>query len=190
MKGKMQMMQKMMSDPAGFLDTEMMQGLTLLLAQEEAALQESVADLVNAADVDVDVQVAEPDERAEQLRAGLKAVVSGTVPETWVRHFADAELDHVDEAVEFANADADEWDEQCREWAQRWRENDLEGTDAELSEAHIRTRFGVSRDEFEELVVEWDEERVNSALREMLAGPIEATQAEIDAVTEVLEGGE
>lgn len=189
MKGKMQMMQKMMSDPAAFVDTEMMQGITLLLAQEEEQLQESVADLVEAADADADVDVRDPEARSGQLRAGLKAIVNGNVPATWVRIQEVIDLEHVDEAAEFANADADEWQAQCREWAERWRENGLEGTDEELADAHIRSRYGVTKATFERVVVEWDDERVDSTLRDLLAGPIEDLQDQIDAVTETLQEG-
>lgn len=189
MKGKMQMMQKMMSDPAAFVDTEMMQGITLLLAQEEEQLQESVAALVEAADTDVGVDVEDPEARSGQLRAGLKAMVNGDIPATWVRTQSDVDLEHVDEAAEFANADPDDWQAQCQEWAERWRENGLEGTDAELADAHIRSRYGVTKATFEDVVVEWDADRVDATLRELLVGPIEDVQDQIDAVTETLEDG-
>lgn len=184
MKGKIQMMQQMMSDPSGFVDTKPMRGITMLLAQEEEQLQEAVAELVEATGADLDVDVHDSEERSERLRAGLKGMVNGDVPGAWVAHETD--LEHADEAAEFASADVDEWTEQCAEWAERWRDSGLEGTDAELADAHIRSRYGVTKAAFEELVVEWDDDRVNDALRSMLAGPIEEATEQIEQAAETV----
>jgi hypothetical protein len=187
MGGKAKMLQQMMQDPAGFVDTKPMQGLTLLLAQEEEQLQEAVDELVETPGADVAVDVVDPEDRSGQLRAGLKAVVNGDVPEQWVREYA--ALEHADEAAQYAGAHDDAWQGQCAEWAERWRENGLEGTDAELAEAFIRSRYGVPKDEFEAVVVEWDDDREKDALRQLLAGPLEDAQEQIRAATAAVDDG-
>lgn len=182
---KAALVSQLMQDPSGFVDTKPMQAITLLLAEEEEQLQEAVADLVDAAEADLDVDVHDPAERAEQLRAGLKGMVTSDIPATWVRQTAP--IENADEAAQYAGVDADGWGEQCATWAQRWRDNDLEGTDAELADAHIRSRYGVTKAEFEAVVVEWDGDRTSRALRDMLAGPIETAQDRIRDVTDCLQ---
>jgi hypothetical protein len=78
------------------------------------------------------------------------------------------------------------WAEQRAEWADSWREQGLEGTDRELSTAHVGARFDMDLEEFEKLVVDWSSEREKRALRQLLAGPIEAAQDQIDAATDAV----
>ena len=173
---------KMMNDPTAMLDMEPVLAILNVIANVETSLQESAGRAAIAHDVDSEIEVHDVEERVEMLRAGLQASMTGTIPQTWVKYCSD--LENAEEAAEFANIDAEDWEQQCDEWATKWRDSGLEGTDEQLAEAHIRQRYDVDKATFEETVVEWEEARAKEALEEMLAGPMEDVVEQVDAVAE------
>lgn len=155
-----------------------------VLTTVEHRLLEAVADQHDALDLAA-VGVPEPEARADRLRELWLAQFEGRFPAFWVEHYAD--LENPEEAAQFADLDAEEWETTKAEWADRYRRNGMDlDDDDELAAAHTTARYGVTLAEFEQVVVEWPEDRQGEELQDVIAGPVERAISGIEAATDHL----
>lgn len=130
------------------------------------------------------IEVPDPEVRAERLRDLWMAQFEGRFPAFWVEHYAPVE--NPGEAAQYADLDAGEWETTVGEWADRYRRQDVTGTDVELAGAHTKARYGVPFEEFERVVVEWPEERPGEELQDVVAGPVERAISGVEQATDEL----
>jgi len=162
------------------------QALVDIIVELEYAQLGAVEDLQDALDIEaLDVQ-KDRDDRREQLLAVIDAMAPGgrDLETMWFEEVASEHVENPERAQSYANLSADEWDRQIGKWADTWRDH-LDGADAmsdrELAAVHVERRFGVSMDEFEANVVEYDR---GEALETLLASNFEAVEHGIKTATE------
>jgi len=169
-----------------FFESEMFESYLWVFAQRERQLVERVRRLEDAHGVDHIEEIPEPGERVLQVRDFAGAMVSGDAPEWGVENLG--VVDNPEEAVEYVDMDADAWSEQQTKWAEALRETGEEGEDEELADRYVRARFGVSLEEFESVVVEWDDEDRQALVEEVLAGGVDLAGEGVDRVLHDIEG--
>nr|WP_239642047.1 hypothetical protein [Natrinema versiforme] len=173
-----------------FFKSQQAEAFLSIVAHRERRIMEAVADLQEAVD-DEDVEPLEGlpsvDDRVEQIRSMALAMVDDSLPSWYVEEAID--IENAGEAAQYADLTPEEWQTTKETWAERYREQDLEGTVDELATAHVRTRFDVEGlEEFREAVVEWPAERQKAVLEEALAGGLQMAEQGINEVAEGLEG--
>lgn len=129
--------------------------------------------------------VPDPDDRRAQLRQMWLAMIEGRFPEWWVEHCC-PRLENPAEAAQYADLSDEEWQEQKAEWAERYRNNDVDGDDDELAEAHIRHRYDVSLRTFRHLVVTWPEGRIADELERVAAAGVQTAYEGLERVNDEL----
>ncbi|WP_435349007.1 hypothetical protein [Haloarchaeobius sp. HRN-SO-5] len=177
------------------LDSRMGTAMLDIVARAEHELVSSVIDLQEAADLADDHRIQSlptPEDRKAQIRQVVAAKLDGRFPQWWVANCSG--LDNADEAAE--KADIDDWQAQKERWADLLRENGTDGDTDQLAASYVRSRYGCTLDEFEQVVVEWPENAEGENSREaeamkavVAAGVSEANQG-IQRVTATLQEGE
>ena len=171
-----------------FFQSKQAEAFLSIVAHRERRIMEAVADLQESVDADVDVVEGVPsvDDRVEQIRSMALAMIDESLPSWYVQEAMD--LENAEEAAQYADLTADEWETTKETWADRYREQGIEGDVDELATAHVRARFDVDDLEtFREGVVEWPDDRQRAVLEEALAGGLEMAEQGIEDVTEELE---
>ncbi|MFA9415168.1 hypothetical protein [Natrinema sp. HArc-T2] len=171
-----------------FFQSKQAEAFLSIVAHRERRIMEAVVDLQEATDADIDVIEGVPsvDDRVEQIRSMALAMIDESLPEWYITEAMD--LENAEEAAQYADLTADEWETTKETWADRYREQGIEGDVDELATAHVRARFDVDDLEtFREGVVEWPDDRQRAVLEEALAGGLEMAEQGIEDVTEELE---
>lgn len=141
-----------------------------LLGAARAVAQSHETNLANVPEYS-DERVSE---RTDELTDGLFALVEGDFSEffadLYVASAADADAKTPDRATAYADLTPDEWREQKTKWADGWREQGLEGTDDELATAHITTQFGIPKQAFYDVVVDWSDDAHGRKLEYFFGG--------------------
>lgn len=144
--------------------------LKIRSAEEEKMIQ-AVNDLYDAVGIDDRHEVPDEEERAEQLKEGIFALVNDDLEQFYAKEFAKRHLDVRPEQVEkYVDMETEEWDRQCARWAEAYRRRDIEGTDDELANQHVKSKFGVPRAVFEAEVVFWHDEKREEVLQRFFGG--------------------
>ena len=130
-------------------------------------------------------------ERIERLHElAREAATDGEAIEWWLSERYGDHLDNPEAAAEYAEMDADQWDDQISRWAEYYRNKGYGGdsTDRELAAQHVDQTQGVELDWFESAVVDLDRGEV---LRQLLAGNLESIEYAIrDAAEQTPETGD
>ena len=171
-----------------FFQSKQAEAFLSIVAHRERRIMEAVVDLQEATDADIDVIEGVPsvDDRVEQIRSMALAMIDESLPEWYVQEAVD--LENAEEAAQYADLTEEEWQMTKETWADRYREQGIEGDVDELATAHVRARFDVDDLEtFREAVVEWPDDRQRAVLEEALAGGLEMAEQGIENVTEELE---
>ncbi|WP_254763362.1 hypothetical protein [Natrinema marinum] len=171
-----------------FFQSQQAEAFLSIVAHRERRIMEAVADLQEAVDADVDQLEGLPsvDDRVEQIRSMALAMVDESLPSWYVQEAID--IDNADEAAQYADLTDEEWQTTKETWADRYREQGVEGGVDELATAHVRARFNVDDLEtFREAVVEWSDERQQAVLEEALAGGLEMAEQGIRDVTDAVD---
>lgn len=171
-----------------FLRTDMAQALTTVWGNQEAELAESVAELHDALETGREVEPVDAEARSAAIREAAGAIMSGDLQEHYLAEYTT--IDNAERAVKYLGLDAEEWDRVRSGWVQDYRERGVEIEADRLVGEHIGRQFGVDRETFEELVVGWDDEQTQAAMREILLGPLDDVRTAIDAATETIEESE
>jgi len=145
--------------------------LTIFLTCEKDTVEavQEVADVVDEMEGIEEIPTVE--DRKAVIKEMAKAVIAGEFPSWYLRRIAP--IDNADEAAQHIGADVDDL---VGRWAERLRDQDVDGDDRELATAYVRSRFDVEDlDEFEGLIT-WDEEKVQATMEDVVAGGFEAAQ--------------
>ena len=169
-----------------FLKSNQAEALIGILTEIERALIASVEEQHEALGLDGFGNLPDTDDRAAELRQLALAKLDGSLPEYIVENYDD-HLENADEAAQFAGIEADEWAEQKEQWAQDYREQGMDAPDEALVDAHLRARYGVDLETFENLVVNWSDKREAAELENILASGFRTAKDGIEQTTAVLE---
>lgn len=172
-----------------FFESQQAEALLSIVAHQERRIVQGVRDLQGALDVD-DVapieEIPSADDRVEQIRGLALAMVDEDLPAWWVANIAD--IENAEEAAQYAALDAAGWETTKETWAANYREQGVEGTDHELATAHVRARFDAADlATFEEIVVDWDDDRRRAVLEDVLAGGFALAEDRLEAMTEAVQ---
>lgn len=192
MMDKLQQLRQAKSEIENPHESERIRAIAEILTEIQRAQRAAVIDQRDELGIDPDDEVSdiEPGKRTTEVLDLVDAYTPGgpSLAETWLSRAAPEDLDVDDPAAlaNYAGLSAEEWEHQQQTWANTYRAADgqvADATDRDLAEHHVQSKWGVSLDRFEVLVVNWDKGR---ALRDLLAGPSESTEAAIYANTEAL----
>jgi len=173
-------------------ESERIRAIAEILTEIQRAQRAAVIDQRDELDIDPDDEVSgvDPEERTGEVLDLVDAYTPGgpSLAETWLARAApeDLEVDNPAALANYAGLSAEEWEHQQQTWAKSYRAatgKTVDATDRDLAEMHVKGKWGVSLERFEALIVDWDRGR---ALRDLFAGPSEATEAAIRANTEAL----
>lgn len=166
---------------AGHLvDSEAVEGLCNVIATVERAQLEAVQDLHDAVDVEMIDSLPDVDDRRDELQSLIAAMMGGDLEEQ-IPDLVDAPADEIEPYVAM---DADEWDDQIEEWARTYRERapgELDQSDRDLADQHVRTKWGLDLATFERLIVNFD---AAETAEFVFTGNLKAVERGIERATE------
>lgn len=168
-----------------FLKSDLATALTTVWAEKERSLAETVNGLQAATNNPRDLPETNPEDRAEDIRDAAAAIMAGDLQEHYLRHYTPVE--NPDRAVQYLGLDPEDWSRTRAKWVEKFTEAGVDADAYDIVEAHINRQFGVDRDTFEDLVVGWDDETTERAMREMLLGPLDDIEDAIQEATEALQ---
>jgi len=170
-----------------FFQSQQAEAFLSIVAHRERRVMEAIADLQKATDgVEPIEGIPSVDDRVEQIRSMALAMIDESLPSWYVEEAID--IENSGEAAQYADLTDEEWETTKETWADRYREQGVEGDVDELAKAHVRTRFDVEDLEtFREAVVEWSDDRRQAVLKEALAGGLEMAEQGIRDVTDVVD---
>jgi len=179
--GQRAMMQKTANS---FLQTQWAEGVSEMLAAKEAVLVNKMDQLVAALEADVDLPATDPDDRAEEIREGVQAIIAGEFPAWYVETY---DIGNAGRLAAVADADVEDVEERMQGWIAAYRDDGGDAlqyrSDYELVRMHVEQSFGVSLQQFAQ-VVHWPESQHERAIRRLLVGRLDAIEAAIDALIE------
>jgi hypothetical protein len=158
--------------------------LLAVVAHREKRLVEHVQALHDELGIDEIEDIPDPDDRVAQMQSFALAKLDGSAHEWYLREMLGA--DNVDEATTHVGKPLDAWDETMSGWADFYRDEGMEGSDRELAEAHVRTHFDLTLDQFETYVVEWDQEDERELVEDVLVAGVNTAEEGIETATEKL----
>lgn len=169
--GKEAMMRRILGD------SEVVDALARIIAGLEHELLTEVAALEDALGVDHLEDVPTQEQRQEQLTALVEAKLAGDPEQFYREHILPNLVENADEAAAYLDFSQEEWEQQLERWGQAYREGGGTGTDRDLADEHVRRQYGVTLEEFERFVVDYDEEvMVEQALARPIRSGIEGVR--------------
>ncbi len=169
-----------------FLRSTWAEGISELIAAVERDLTTSVEDLIVTTDADVDLDVPDADDRAEQLREGVLAIIEGDLRDHYIREHLDcAKADRVAKLVAL---DVDDWQDRQDGWMEAYREQGVEYPDEEIIDQHLLRTYRLTTADVNRLR-EWPDELQTDAMRTVLVGNVEDAREAIEAVTDEVNDG-
>jgi hypothetical protein len=169
-----------------FLRSTWAEGISELIAAVERDLTASVSDLIAAADADHHLDVPDADQRAEQLREGVLAIIEGNLREHYIREHAD--VAKADRVAQLVALDDDEWKDRRDGWVEAYQANGTEKEAEDIVTEHLLRKYALTTQEIEDLR-EWSDEMEANAMRTVLVGNVEAARETIESVTEEVQDG-
>jgi hypothetical protein len=188
---KQKMAERMMSQVTPS-ETPIARAAIQTLTGYEARQTSALIKLVDAADVDVELEY-DREHRAQLLLGLIDAIADRRVQEWWFDVVGPQVMDNPEKARQYAGLDAHEWYDQIREWHNRYHEKGVveepvgAADPAEIGETaakHIRVTFGISLREFVATVVNWDR---GEQIQPILGGPIERNNQLIREVADEID---
>lgn len=168
------------------LNDDLAVALTTVWGGIEEELTESVNGLHDALETGKGLDVPDPDESSQRLRDGAEAVLAGDLEEHYLQEYTPVE--NAERATKYVGMKGN-FGDAIGKWVEEYRERGVTDMDRdEITEAHIQRQFGVDRETFEDLVVGWDDETTEDAMREILLGPLDDVRDAIDQATEEIQG--
>lgn len=163
-----------------FLDSEWADGVTMLLAAKEQSLLEKVEALADAsglADPETVAVDEDVEDRAEQMKAGVEAIITGDFA-TWFV-LAEEWGDRPERLAALADSDVEE---RMTGWIAEYRDNGVDLNDRVIVRRHVEQSFGISTQGFAR-AVHWPDSTNEQAMRRLLVGHIEDAEAAIQEMT-------
>lgn len=160
-------------------DSNALHHVSSIVAGLEEELLAVVADIQEARDMEP-VDVPDQAERSDVLQDLVRANFSGNLSEWYVEAVLPEHVDNADKAAGYLGLDDQDWDEQMDAWATQYGlESNEDYTSRDVARHHVDKMFGVSLEEFESNVVDWNP---GQCLQAGLAGNMSSA---IDALREV-----
>lgn len=190
---KIKQMQQAKEELENPRESDRIRAIAEILTEIDHSQRAAVMDQRDRLDIDPDdgLEPIDRDERIDEILALVDAYTPGgpSLVKVWLARAAPDDLDVEDPAAltVYAGLSDEEWQTQIQTWAKSYRSaSDWAGdhTDKDLADAHVFKKWGVRLPRFERLVVDFDRTR---ALRDLMAGPAEATEQGIIANTEAAE---
>jgi len=161
--------------------------LTAVIADAECEILTAAKRLDDATGQGIIESVPDREERRDDLGALVEALGKNEMPELWIENVAPELLDTTDGIEGYLGMDADEWEAQIERWADFYRENGSEGSDRALADHHIRGKWGVDIETFEQRVVEWSQ---GKAAERLFAANFRAAVTVMHGAADELEGAD
>lgn len=171
-------------DPA---ESEEVRAVAAALAGLERDLHDAIQDHYEALGVDPPADREPAEERIDQLQRLVDHQLRGDLWGYFAAEQAPDGLENPDEAERYAGMDQAAWDRTLKTWVAEAQAEGGENADDEdaLADRIVRERFGISRETFENRVVEWTPERT---LRIALRGRTDADIERLRVATRALRG--
>lgn len=131
--------------------------LTAVIADAETEILTAAKRLDDAHGQGIIDEVPDRAERARDLSALVEALAKSEMDQLWIENVAPELLDTTDGIETYLGMDADEWEKQQQKKAESYRSGGAEGTDRQLAAYHVRSKWGVDMDTFENRVIEWSQ---------------------------------
>jgi hypothetical protein len=173
-------------------ETQVAQALVKSLTEYEARQLNALAQLTEAADVDVDLRYDR--ERREQMLLSLAdAIASRSVQDWWFDVVGPQVMDNADTAQKYVGLSGSEWYDQIRAWHNQYHEKGIveepvgaadPETIGETAAKHVEAQFGISLREFVATIINWNR---GEQIQPILAGPIQRNNAVIVQVAEEID---
>lgn len=172
-------------------ESDYVQALVTILVELEHRQLEAVEDLHDALDVDTLDVDSTREKRKDTLLEVADAAASGEFSDFWFEEVIAEHVTDAEEARPYAGLSDEEWSEQIETWADSYRSrapDEFAGdSDREIARQHVSRKFGVSLNEFEREVVDYE---MRDALQTLLAGNFTAVEQGIETATAEIEAGE
>lgn len=150
--------------------------LTGLIATKEISMLNAVDDLHDEMGIDHIDGIPEHDERKEQLKGLVEALVTGDLPGFWFDHVGEARLDNPKDAREYLDLDGEEWTTEIDLWVTQYRRQGSKLSKSEIVSDYINRKFGVEVDWFVSHVVNWTEDQQRNVAKQFLLGNFEGVE--------------
>lgn len=158
-----QLVGKMLNGEAGDI-------LTGLIAAKEISMLRAVADLHDEMGIEHIEQIPEKEERKEQMKALVEALISGDIPGFWFEQIGQENLENADAARDYLDLEADEWRQKCDLLVKQYRKQGDERPRSEIVTDYINRQFGVSVGWFVSHVVVWNRDMNRNVAQMFLLG--------------------
>jgi hypothetical protein len=171
-------------------ESDAMGAVAQIIAGLEVELLNEVQQLESAAGVEHIDSVPEQDERKETLLGLVQAKMGGDAGQFYLEEVASEHIEEPGDAKPYLSLSDEEWQQQIQTWADSYRAKGVSAdlSDREIADQHVNRSFGVSLDEFERNVVQWDQ---GDMLKQVLAGNVQTAIEGVRTVrSELQEGGE
>lgn len=149
-------------------------------ATREQQLVAATTKIADSQGVDHNLTEIDPETREEELLEAIDATLSQEFPQWWWDRYGESLTDSPEEARDCVALSADEWTDRMRGWHEGYHDRGIvdtppeaadEETIRETAARHVEAAHGMTLDEFEDEVLDWDP---REHLRIILAGPVDA----------------
>lgn len=178
-----QMVEKMIHGESGDI-------ITGLIASKEIDLLVRVKRLHDALGLEQIERIPDKEDRKEQMKGLIEALVSDDVPNFWFEQVGREKLENADDAEKFVDMDGDEWQSQCDKIVRSYRQQGDERPRSAIVCDYVGRKFDVDVGFFVAHVVNWTPQQKKNVASTFLLGNFNAVGNAIDAATEELEGAD
>ena len=178
-----QMVEKMIHGESGDI-------ITGLIASKEIDLLRRVNRLHDALGISEIEHIPAKEDRKEQMKGLIEALVSGDVPAFWFEQIGRERLSNPDDAEQYLNMSGDEWGQQCDRIVQSYRQQGDERPRSAIMCDYVGRKFDVDVGWFVAHVVNWTPQQKRNVASTFLLGNFNAVGNAIDMATEEIENAE
>lgn len=178
-----QMVEKMIHGESGDI-------ITGLIASKEIDLLVRVKRLHDAIGLEQIERIPDKDDRKEQMKGLIGALVADDVPKFWFEEIGRDRLSNPDDAGQYLDMDGDEWADHCNKIVRSYRKQGDERPRSAIMTDYVNRKFDVDVEFFVSHVVNWTPDQKRNVASTFLLGNFNAVGNAIDAATERLEEGD
>lgn len=150
--------------------------LTGLIAAKEISMLEAVDDLHDEMGIDHIDGIPAHDERKDQLKGLVEALVTGDLPGFWFDHVGEARLDNPQDAREYLDLDGEEWAAEIDVLVTQYRRQGSDLSRSAIVADYVNRKFGVEVEWFVAHVVNWTEGQERNVAKQFLLGNFEGVE--------------
>jgi len=161
--------------------------LTGLIAAKEISMLEAVDDLHAEMGVEHIDEIPNHDDRKQQLKELVEALVSGDIPAFWFEQIGRDKLDEPESARDYLNLDGDEWRTECDKLVNTYRKQGSTASRSEIVADYVTRKFGVDTEYFVSHVVNWTETQQRNVAKQFLLGNFDGVEQGINVARQAVE---